>query len=267
MSEGTKPEDMGRGVLYPELMATKIRLDRHAPGESLARFVEYYWVVAWDLRGKASHESKTLSHPNVHLVFEEPHPAVYGIVRGPFLRRISGRGHVLGVRFRPGGFRPFLGGPVADLVDRVVPATDFFDDAVLDTQRTVLATDDDAEMVAAAEEFLLARTPEPDPMTDTVADMVARITAEPSLVRVDEVAELLGVPVRRLQRLFAEYVGASPKWVLRRARLHEAAERAQQGTRIDWAALAVDLGYADQSHLTRDFTAAVGAPPAAYAKS
>ncbi len=267
MTEGTKPEDMGRGVLYPELMATKIRLDRHEPSAAVARFVEYYWVVAWDLRGKASHESKTLSHPNVHLVFEEPHPAVYGIVRGPFLRRISGRGHVLGVRFRPGSFRALTDGPVADLVDRVVPATDLFDDGVLAAQQAVLATDDDAEMVAAAEDFLLARLPEPDPVADTVADMVARITAEPSLVRVDEVADLLGVPMRRLQRLFAEYVGASPKWVLRRARLHEAAERAKQGTRVDWAALAVDLGYSDQSHLTRDFTAAVGEPPAAYAKS
>lgn len=71
--------------------------------------------------------------------------------------------------------------------------------------------------------------------------------------------------MRRLQRLFAEYVGASPKWVLRRARLHEAAARAEAGAGVDWAVLAADLGYADQAHLTRDFAAAVGAPPGRYA--
>jgi len=60
-------------------------------------------------------------------------------------------------------------------------------------------------------------------------------------------------------------VGASPKWVLRRARLHEAAARADEGAGIDWARLAADLGYADQAHLTRDFTAAVGSPPGRYA--
>jgi AraC-like DNA-binding protein len=85
------------------------------------------------------------------------------------------------------------------------------------------------------------------------------------MFRVDQLADGLGLSVRRLQRLFAEYVGVTPKWVLRRARLHEAAARADRGVGIDWAALAADLGYADQAHLTRDFTAVVGAPPGRYA--
>ncbi len=40
--------------------------------------------------------------------------------------------------------------------------------------------------------------------------------------------------------------------------------RAEQGGRIDWAELAAALGYADQAHLTRDFTAVIGVPPARY---
>jgi AraC-like DNA-binding protein len=51
---------------------------------------------------------------------------------------------------------------------------------------------------------------------------------------------------------------------MRRARLHEAAERADRGDAVDWAALSADLGYADQAHLTRDFTATIGVPPARY---
>jgi AraC-like DNA-binding protein len=52
---------------------------------------------------------------------------------------------------------------------------------------------------------------------------------------------------------------------MRRARLHEVAARADSGEFIDWATLAADLGYADQAHLTRDFTATIGVPPARYA--
>ena len=70
---------------------------------------------------------------------------------------------------------------------------------------------------------------------------------------------------RTLQRLFADYVGVSPKWVMRRARLHEAAERADSGEPVDWTSLASDLGYADQAHLTRDFTVTIGVPPSRYA--
>ena len=57
-------------------------------------------------------------------------------------------------------------------------------------------------------------------------------------------------------------VGASPKWVMRRARLQEAAMRAEHGGHVDWAALAADLDCADQAHLTCDFTATIGVPPA-----
>jgi AraC-like DNA-binding protein len=78
-------------------------------------------------------------------------------------------------------------------------------------------------------------------------------------------AAVCGVSVRGLQRMFADYVGVSPKWVMRRARLHEAALRADGGEPVDWAALALDLGYADQAHLTRDFTATIGVPPGRYA--
>jgi len=53
--------------------------------------------------------------------------------------------------------------------------------------------------------------------------------------------------------------------VMRRARLHEAAQCADAGGAVDWAALAADLGYADQAHLTRDFTATLGVPPSRYA--
>jgi AraC-like DNA-binding protein len=47
--------------------------------------------------------------------------------------------------------------------------------------------------------------------------------------------------------------------------MHEAAQRAAEGP-VDWAALATDPGYYDQPHFVRDFTAAVGVPPARYAQ-
>ncbi len=73
--------------------------------------------------------------------------------------------------------------------------------------------------------------------------------------------------MRQLQRRFADHVGVSPKAVIRRYRLYEAAERARLGREVDWAALAVELGYSDQAHLTGDFSATVGMPPDRYART
>ncbi|MFC5887738.1 helix-turn-helix domain-containing protein [Kitasatospora sp. CM 4170] len=265
-----EPPAFGRGVLHPGLAAGVLGLERHGPAPGLARSVDYYWLVHWDRRGLPPYEQKVLSHPNVHLVFEEPGARVHGVDRSLFVRRLEGAGHALGVRFRPGGFRAFTGRPVAELADRSLPAADFFGpEADRLNERVRRAGPDAAALTAAVDAFLLARLPAPDPAVErqagTAAAVVRRIADGPDLHRVDRLAAEFGLTVRQLQRLFAEYVGAPPKWVLRRARLHEAAERADRGATVDWAALAADLGYADQAHFTRDFTAAVGMPPARYA--
>ena len=167
----------------------------------------------------------------------------------------------------PGGLRPFHAQPISGLNDRVVPADRLFGPAASQAQAAVMAdgADDDA-MIAAASGLLRERGPAPDPVVDQVAGLVGRITEDPALRRVAQLAEVSGLPERKLQRLFSDYVGVSPKWVMRRARLHEAALRveADGAGSVDWAALAADLGYADQAHLSRDFTTTLGVPPSRY---
>jgi AraC-like DNA-binding protein len=256
---------MGRGVLRPGLAADRFDLVRLAPSAPLAPFVEYHWIVRWDLRGQPSHEQTIVPHPNVHLVFEASGAGIYGVDRSLFTRRLSGQGQALGVRFRAGCFRPFWGAPIAQLSDRVVPATRLFGPLAEKTRQAIMCADTDEDMVGGAESLLISALPERDPAAEQVASLVAWITSDASLRRVDQLSAASGLSVRGLQRMFADYVGVSPKWVMRRARLHEAAARADSGEPVDWAALAADLGYADQAHLTRDFTATIGVPPSRYA--
>ena len=256
---------LGRGVLHQDLAETRFRLSRHEPSAALRPFVDFHWIVRWDLDGQQPHEQKILPHPNVNLAFEESGSAVFGVDRKLFVRRIGGRGKALGVRFRPGGFRPFWNAPVSRLTDRTVPAADVFGAEAVAAQEAIMRAPSDAAMVAGAEEFLTSVLPDRDPVAESVAGLVSLINGDPSLTRVDQLAEASGLSMRRLQRLFAEYVGVGPKWVMRRARLHEAAERADRGDVADWAAVAADLGYADQAHLTREFTALIGVPPSRYA--
>ena len=59
--------------------------------------------------------------------------------------------------------------------------------------------------------------------------------------------------------------GCTPKWLIQRRRLHEAAERLSGEERPDLARVAADLGYADQAHFGRDFRAVTGLTPGAFA--
>lgn len=225
--------------------------------------MEHFWVVTWtDLA--EPYEQRIVSHPTVNMTITQDFHRIAGVIRGGFSYTMRGSGRVLGTRFRPGGFRPFLGGPVSELTDRFVEIGEMYDAAGATLVERVLAEPDPQAAIALIETFLLSVGPEPDPLAEEVAALVAMVEDDVSMTRVDELAAKSGRSVRSLQRLFRDYVGIGPKWVIRRFRLHEAAERVYQG--LDLATLATELGYTDQAHLTRDFTAAVGMPPAAYAR-
>ena len=264
---GQMPEapELVRGVLYQRAAASRFQLRQYPPSAALAPFVEYYWVVRWDLRGQPPHEQAILPHPTVHLTFEPERAAIYGVVTKLYVRRIEGQGATLGVRFRPGGFRPFWPEPISRLTGQMVAASQLLGSAAEAARQVVVTGPADDVIIGRVQTLLESVRPERDPVAEQVAAMAERIVSDPALRRVDQLAATLKTPVRRLQRLFADYVGVSPKWVMRRARLHDAALRAEQGGPVDWAALAADLGYSDQAHLTRDFTATIGEPPARYA--
>jgi AraC-like DNA-binding protein len=256
-----------RGILHPAAGERTFTLSRHLPAPDLERAVEFHWLITWDLRGRPPYAQETLPHPCVHLVFERGRSYVYGVETGKFTRVLEGAGRAFAVKFTPGGFHPFAGVPIARLTNTTLPATDIFGSAAIELERAIVASDDEREMVALVEEFLRARLPAcDDPQAAVVRRLVARIAAEREITAVDDVVALAGIGKRTLQRLFREYVGVSPKWVIQRYRLHEVAARLDRGDRLDWPRLVVELGYADQAHLIRDFKAIVGRTPAAYAR-
>ncbi|UNT00858.1 helix-turn-helix domain-containing protein [Streptomyces tubbatahanensis] len=136
-----------------------------------------------------------------------------------------------------------------------------------DVPTRVLRPDAEEGRVAALDAFLLSLSPRTDPAAEQAMALADRIRTDRTVLRVERLAADEGVSVRTLQRLFATYVGVSPKWAILRYRVHEAMERATAWPPTDWAQLAGELGYSDQAHLVRDFTAAVGVTPTAYARA
>jgi AraC-like DNA-binding protein len=230
--------------------------------ERLAGLVDYYWYVGW--RTPEPHRQQVVPQPRVHLAAEDGRLLVHGISREPFFRTLSGTGHVIGTAFHPGGFRPLLGRSVGTISGSVVPAGDLLGADDRPVAAYVLGDVTVPEMVAGVEEYLLALAPQPDPMVEEVRALVAMVEEDRGLTRAEELAVRAASSLRSLQRLFTEYVGIGPKWVIARFRILDAAAAAHSGEPVDWAALATELGFSDQAHLTRVFTSVVGTPPATY---
>jgi AraC-like DNA-binding protein len=261
-----------RGILRPAETAERAGLRRDAPvSEPLRPFVERYWSVRWDLTGRPPFRSEVLSHPSVNLSVESgseprfgvPMPAVlvHGVVTERFTVDLAGAGRVSAVKFRPGGFAAFTG--VLPARNSVVPLGAELGLSAGGLLAAVLAEEDDDARAAVLDAALLPRAPDPPDAYVDLLGLVAEMIEDRSLVRVDQVAALGAMSVRSLQRLFATFVGVSPKAVLARYRLQDAAAAIDAGA-DDLAALAASLGWFDQAHFSRDFHAVVGVTPSSY---
>jgi AraC-like DNA-binding protein len=199
------------------------------------------------------------------VVFEAHQSAVHGVGTRRYVAHLAERGWALGVKFRPGGFSPFGTEAVVALTARQRPVAEAWGVAGAALAAAVRAQTTADDAVALVETFLEARR-SPTPADVHLAMRAAALAgADRAITRSRELAAAVGCSPRTLERLFRRHVGVGPKWVIQRARLHEAAERVKAGGRVDWAALAHELGYFDQAHLTRDFTAHIGRSPAKYA--
>lgn len=264
------------GALIKPLVASgPIQLRRYLPSPALAGFVRHFWFVSWDLPVGQTYIQPVLPLPAVNAVIEQDGAWVYGVWSRRYDKVLSGRGHAFGTLFTPTGFFPFWRRSVHELTDRRVEFGDALrardepkqpDDARCQTLGSAFDSGlTDAQGVAALERYWLGCL-RGESAPAELQTWVTSIEQDPELIRVEQLAERHGVGVRTLQRAMRRVIGLGPKQLIRRYRLLEAASRLTTGAACDQVALALALGYADQSHFARDFRAVVGTSPGRQSK-
>lgn len=277
-----RPVDQdSRGILDPWLLRQRVRLTRHPVGPALTGLVERFWAVEWDLPAGTEHAQQVLTHPGASLSVGRPdgrcpeaaagalEARLNGVARTLTTRVLTGHGWAVAAMTTPGGLGAFIDAPARSVTDRVVGlgAATGLDEAAL-IRRLAAAPDGPARFAAmgtALEAVVAAADPQRVSRAREVAAVAKLLETDRSLRSLDDLARRTGIRPRTLQRMFADYAGVSPLWVLRRYRLLEAADLVRDGRRVSWAAVAAELGYADQAHLSRDFRSATGQTPGAYA--
>jgi AraC-like DNA-binding protein len=186
----------------------------------------------------------------VDVVWSGERLVVAGPATGPVLARVPARAAAVGVRFRVGAAGAALGLPAAELLDATVAAEDLWGragDRIADRVATAGAPAVQLATLARAVGARLARAP--DPLVRAAATGTDR--------------SALGIGDRHLRRRFADAVGYGPKTLQRVLRFQRFLALAARDAPSDLAWLALEAGYADQAHLTRECTRLAGLPPAA----
>ncbi|WP_051466907.1 helix-turn-helix domain-containing protein [Actinomadura oligospora] len=171
-------------------------------------------------------------------------------------------------RLRPGVARSALGAPISELLDRVVPLTEFWGADASRLERRLGDLGGDPRLIARRLETALrskagarehggARRGDDD---GRLVHAAARELASARPARLPDLAHRLSVSERRLRDLFTDGAGLPPKAFARIARLNTAVTAGAGGL----AELAAASGYYDQAHMSAEFRSLLGVPPGAF---
>jgi AraC-like DNA-binding protein len=189
-----------------------------------------------------------------------------GTVIGPLREVGRTRGtdlpQTIGVFFRPARVAPFLRVALSELTDQTIPIDDLWGTAASRLPGELCELDE-AARVDRLESVLrtrLARGRLPASAID-IEGLAASIVRQRGRVTVDAMARAAGISRQYLSRQFRERIGIGPKHYSRLARFQSGLAYAGARARVDWTRVALDMGYADQSHMIAEFRLFSGLTP------
>lgn len=206
--------------------------------------------------------------PDEVTIFRTPSPIAVGAMRSPALYHAGPGVEIIGVRFHPGGARPFFGLPLAELTDQQVHLDDIWKIPVREISERIGAAGTLRERIASIERVLIGRIlSAPTPDQRRVAGAIAAIDGSGGTITIRELEHRLGLGRRRIERAFSDLVGVPPKMYCRVVRLQRTLPFIDRAEReIDWSDVVYRCGFYDQSHLIAEMKALAGLAPSALAR-
>lgn len=191
--------------------------------------------------------------------FEPPRVGLFGPhTRYRYDFEVAGELRTFTAQLQPAAaFRLFRVDPVS-LVDAFVPIS--LPDGMLETMQAAESWDD----VARPADHWLHGLTGGQICSDPVAREARRLRKMHGMIPIQELADAAGLSLRHFQRRFRQLTGLNPKLYARICRVGHAVHRKELEPDAPWTELALEAGYADQSHFIRDFKALTGTVPSEF---
>jgi AraC-like DNA-binding protein len=187
-------------------------------------------------------------------------PRLLGPLTTATYRDIPAGGTVVGVRLRPGVLGGLAGMPADELVDQDVGGADLWRGLARLTDRLGEAATPRVAL-DRLESFVARSAGAPDPLVDEAVRNLMPWHGHGTAA----LPALLSISERQLRRRCRAAVGIGPKELHRVLRFQGFVARVQasidEPADVDLARWAVDAGYHDQAHLSRECRRLAGAPP------
>jgi AraC-like DNA-binding protein len=231
------------------------------PDPTLKPFVACFWIVS----GDEKIPQKVLSDGHSELIFHFGDPyqiqlngqwqtqsraLAAGQLSKPIHLRPTGSSGMVGVKFTPTGLWQLFGWNMALLSNQAIPLREFVksSEQLLDS---IDRAGSDSEIIKQIEKFLSSALIR-GTKRENVGGVIEYINKATEQLSISGIAKYFQLSNRKLERLFHDQVGVSPKLYMRMTRFKHVYKLLQQ-SRLNRAEISHVCGYFDQPHFNKDF--------------
>lgn len=255
------------GIIFTDLDFDDQRISIFAaePFPQLKDYIENIWLLKWDLGVTESLRSILAPNPCAKLVTLQQNNTTFpsliiGATKKADLFELRGTGCTVGFDFKPGGLFPFASKHMGSLPEKGVQACELLKEFPLAPQECW--TEKGLSLwINSLQNILLKSLEMPEKNNYKKIALITKRSLEGGFKSPDEMADMAGVSLRSLQRIFQEEVGVSPRDLLRLARFNEAIRKISENNFKEFTDIALESGFFDQAHMVNEFKKLVAAPP------
>ena len=241
-----------------------------APIPALRPWLDCVWTCRVHARGQQM-AHQVLPDNCIDILCQDQQDASFavGMMTAPIQVVSCGLVQTVAARFKPGAAARFFQLPLCELNDGRTDLQQLWGRELAARLGDALWTQPlpDAQRMLILQDFLLLRLRKIPlaPASGLALHAVALIEHAQGALRVDQLAAQLHVSRQHLAAQFRQQVGISPKLFARISRFRAVNSALKQlPAQADWAQVALQYGYFDQSHLIHDFQDFARASPEAW---
>jgi AraC-like DNA-binding protein len=250
------------------------------PSQILSQYVKQYWAIEDCLPCGTEHIQRIVPNGLMELMFyigDKPkslsdskqiseNTILSGQQRSYYDIVVTGRLSLFSISLQPYAARLIFDMPSCEFFDQNVPVKYFLKNKIVELESEIYESSSFEEKVCIVEKFLLdqIRNGKQEYEINRIKNSISLINQSKGLVSIDVLSNTACLSRRQYERVFAEYIGSSPKQFLRTLRFQNTLFEKQLNQKINLTELAFTCGYYDQAHMINDYKLLSGKTPSQY---
>ncbi len=250
------------------------------PSLPLSRFIKHYWAIENCMPHFQGHTQRVVPSGLVELLFylsDKPvssdenksideNAFIMGHLREFYDIRIAGRLSLFSIQFKPHGLSLFFDIPLNEFYNQNVPLKYIVGHDANELETKLHEANSFDTRIKVVESYLLGLLNKKltNHHFNRIEQSIQIINQTRGAVDINVLASEACLSRKQFERVFAQYVGASPKQFLRTIRFQNTINIKSDNKIVSLTDLTYSCGYYDQSHMANDFQKLSGMTPKQY---